>query len=132
MRQYDIIIKADRFSNEFRYKTDKDGFRRMRAFIFQAQNGMTDTLDYKLADLCDDIRDLEVGEEIYAISAEWEVYKANSLENLNKTIAMMERMSRSEDMAEYGAHYMPNQHKAFSVKRTPKQWIVTTYFSDIA
>lgn len=117
MRTYNITFNEQRTGSQFNFKVS-DEFRRMRRYILMAENGLEQTFTYRLADVCDDIKDLQVGESLYVISAKWDVYTAKNLERFNHVVALMDSASRSG----LGDKYMPNEFTAFVVKRTPKTW----------
>ena len=122
MRAYSVIFSDNRTGYKCRFGTDKDGFRRMRRYIFQAENGLGPCWQFRMANVCDDIQDLEIGKTMYVISSPWEVYVADSIENFNRMVERMDRACRGDYLKEYGEAYMPNPSKAFKIKRTPHFW----------
>lgn len=126
MRTYNITFNEQRTGSQFNFKVS-DEFRRMRRYILMAENGLEKTFTYRLADVCDDIKDLQVGESLYVISAKWDVYTAKNLERFNHVVALMDSASRSE----LGDKYMPNEFTAFVVKRTPKTWKLKSLNAEI-
>lgn len=122
MRTYNVTFSESNTGSKFNYKANKEDFRRMRCFILRSENGMDSTFVPRLVDVCDDIREMEIGETLFVISSEYEPYVEKNLAEFNRTVAMMERCAREHGMAAY----MPNENTAFMVKRTAAMWKFTT------
>jgi hypothetical protein len=123
MRTYSISFNEQRTGNRFNYKTTTEDFRRMRTFVMRL-NGtrMESCFVSRLVDVLDDIKEMEVGKQMFVIASRFEVYVAPTIERFNATIAMMERASKDD----LGKNYMPDEFSAFVVKRTPSLWKFAT------
>lgn len=122
MRTYNVTFSESNTGNKFNYKANKEGFRRMRRFILRAKNGMNPIFMSHLVDVCDDIKEMKVGETLFVVSPAYEPYVEKNIKELNRVIAMMDEMARENDMPEY----MANEFTAFMVKRTPAMWKFAT------
>jgi hypothetical protein len=126
MRTYKVTFSEKNTGNRFNYKTTNEDFKRMRTFVLRAENYLDKCFMHRLVDVCDDIKDMEVGTTLFVISSAWEVYTANNIHKFNDVVGMMDRAS-----VELGEQYQPNEFSAFMVKRTAKMWQFATLSSEL-
>lgn len=128
MRTYSISFNEQKVGNRFNYKTTKEDFRRMRTFVMRVNSGrMESCFAHRLVDIMDDIKEMEIGQQMFVITSPFEVYTAPTIEKFNATIDMMERASKRD----LGSNYMPDEFSAFVVKRTPSMWKYSSLTSEL-
>ena len=122
MRTYNVTFSESNYTNVFTYKANNEDFRSMRRYIMRAENGLEKVFTDKLVDVLDDVKEMKVGETKFVITSECEIYTAETIEVFNMTIAREEKAVRRGDFGKESAHFMPNDNKAFMIRRTPKTW----------
>lgn len=126
MRTYNIILNGkEGFTCQYKI----NDFRNMRRLLISLDCPMAKCHMSRFVDIIDEIRELPIGEEVFIISSEYEVYYDYSLSGLNQKIASIEDWCRKEP--ELGRHYIPHQHSAFRIKRTAKMWKYASLDYDI-
>ena len=109
--------------NKFRYNNDKESFNSMRTFIFRAIS-MDGFYCAQLAELFDEVREMNEGESIYFFTSTQHIFKADNLQ---------EAESKFNWWYEYGKKegwdgFKPKLLDAYMIKKTAKSYIVKNIY----
>lgn len=129
MRTYDITFSGKTMNN-YRYHADKEGFRDMRGLILRTTARHIDPIFIdRLVNLCDNIAEMNAGEEMHVILSKFEPYSTKKgLQEFNRTVRMMDDAVRNNEL---GENYLCEEYSAFVVKRTEKIWKFAFLCADV-
>ena len=105
--------------NNSRYNNDKKGFRNMRRFVFRMVD-MDGFWNSQLADLFDDVREMNDGESICFFTSKQHVFKANNVQEAEQKFNHWWQLSKNEGWD----GFTPKLHDAFMIKKTAKSYLL--------
>lgn len=105
--------------NNFRYNNDKKGFNSMRTFVFRCI-AMDGFYSWQLAELFDEVREMNEGESIYFFESEAHLFKAKSVEEAEGKFNHWYELGKKDGWE----LFRPKVCGAFMIKKTAKSLIL--------
>lgn len=105
--------------DNFRYNNDKKGFNSMRTFVFRCI-AMDGFYSWKLAELFDEVREMNEGESIYFFVSAAHVFKAKSVEEAEGKFNQWYELGKKDGWE----LFRPKFCDAFMIKKTAKSLIL--------